>query len=223
MNLISIISPVIDQMESSHLKTQLSTYFPLQEEKFSVIEESFKEFTSQKQNKEVLNTFFKSDIYIVFGSSFLKGELVKFLIKKKAINIHMGVSPYYRGTDCNFWALYDGNFHLVGATIHMLSKGLDDGPMLYHAMSNIKSNPFEYTMSTVKSAFHSIVERIKDKSILDIKPVKQDKSREIRYSKKIEFTEKVVKDYFSKDVRINFKEFDKSLLKEPFFLNNQIT
>ncbi|RBW57564.1 hypothetical protein DS884_10945 [Tenacibaculum sp. E3R01] len=60
MNLISIISPVIDQMESSHLKTQLSTYFPLQEEKFSVIEESFKEFTSQKQNKEVLNTFFKS-------------------------------------------------------------------------------------------------------------------------------------------------------------------
>ena len=167
-----------------------------------------------------LSDFLKSDLYVVFGSSYIKGQLVDFLVKNKTINIHMGVSPYYRGTDCNFWALYDGNSHLVGATIHMLSKGLDDGPMLYHAMSNIKSNPFEYTMSTVKSAFHSIVERIKDKSILDIKPVKQDKSREIRYSKKIEFTEKVVKDYFSKDIRINFKEFDKSLLKEPFFLNN---
>lgn len=60
MNLISIISPVIDQMESSHLKTQLSTYFPLQRDKLSVIEESFIEFTSQRQSQEVLNIFFKS-------------------------------------------------------------------------------------------------------------------------------------------------------------------
>ena len=64
-----------------------------------------------------LDRFLKSDLYIVFGSSFIKGDLVKFLIKKKAINIHMGISPYYRGTDCNFWALYDNNPHLVGATI----------------------------------------------------------------------------------------------------------
>ena len=33
----------------------------------------------------------------------------------------MGVSPYYRGCDCNFWALYDNNPHLVGATIHICS------------------------------------------------------------------------------------------------------
>ncbi len=71
--------------------------------------------------------------------------------KQKAINIHAGVSPYYRGTDCNFWALYDDNPHLVGTTIHLLSKGLDSGPMLYHAMSNLKTNPFEYTMSTISN------------------------------------------------------------------------
>ena len=61
-----------------------------------------------------LDKFTKSDIYIVFGSSFIKGNLIDFLIKKKAINIHAGVSPYYRGAACNFWALYDGNPHLVG-------------------------------------------------------------------------------------------------------------
>ena len=43
--------------------------------------------------------------------------------------------------------------------------------MLYHAMSNLKTNPFEYSMSTVKSAFYSIAERIKDGSILTIKPI----------------------------------------------------
>ena len=129
----------------------------------------------------------------------------------------MGVSPYYRGCDCNFWALYDDNPHLVGSTIHMLSKGLDSGPMLYHAMSKIKSNPFEYTMSTVKSAFHSIAERIRDKSIFNIKPIKQDKSKEVRYSKKIVFNEEVVKNYFVKNINLNSKQFDLSLLKDPYF------
>ena len=169
---------------------------------------------------DLLSDFLKSDVYVVFGSSYIKGELVDFLVKQKSINIHAGVSPYYRGCDCNFWALYDGNPHLAGATIHMLSKGLDSGPMLYHAMSNIKTNPFEYTMSTVKAAFHSIAERIKDKSIFEIEPIAQNKSKEVRYSKKIEFNEQVVKNYFTKNIDLNSKQFDKSLLKEPFFLNN---
>ena len=168
----------------------------------------------------LLSDFLKSDVYVVFGSSYIKGELVDFLVKQKAINIHAGVSPYYRGTDCNFWALYDDNTHLVGTTIHLLSKGLDSGPMLYHAMSNLKTNPFEYTMSTVKSAFHSIAERIKDGSIFTIKPIFQDKIKEVRYSKKSEFSEELVKEYFEKKIDLNSKKFDNSLLKEPFFLKN---
>jgi len=168
----------------------------------------------------LLSDFLKSDVYVVFGSSYIKGELVDFLVKQKAINIHAGVSPYYRGTACNFWALYDDNPHLVGTTIHLLSKGLDSGPMLYHAMSNLKLNPFEYTMSTIKSAFYSIAERIKDSSIFTIKPIVQDKIKEVRYSKKSDFSEDVVKEYFEKKIDLNSKKFDNSLLKEPFFLDN---
>ena len=168
----------------------------------------------------LLSDFLKSDFYVVFGSSYIKGELVDYLIKQKAINIHAGVSPYYRGSGCNFWALYDDNPHLVGSTIHLLSKGLDSGPMLYHAMSNLKTNPFEYTMSTIKSAFHSIAERIKDNSIFKINPVIQDKIKKIRYSKRNEFNEEIVKEYFKKEINLNNKKFDNSLLKEPFFLKN---
>jgi methionyl-tRNA formyltransferase len=173
-----------------------------------------------KCSKNLLLDFLKSDVYIVFGSSYIKGELADFLVEQHAINIHAGVSPYYRGTDCNFWALFDGNPHLAGTTIHLLSKGLDSGPILYHAMSNIKINPFEYTMSTIKSAFHSIAERIKDNSIFKINPIDQDKRKEIRYSRKIEFNEEIIKDYFKKEINLNNKKFDNSLLKEPFFLNN---
>ncbi len=167
-----------------------------------------------------LSNFLKSDLYIVFGSSYIKGELIDFLIKNKAINVHMGVSPFYRGTDCNFWALYDNNPHLVGATIHMLSKGIDSGPILFHAMSNVKKNPFEYTMSTVKSAFHSLIERIKNKSIYEISPIEQNKNKQIRYSKSSDFNKKIVKNYFDKEINISDKKFDISLLKDPFFFDN---
>ena len=158
-----------------------------------------------------LSNFLKSDIYLVYGSSYIKGELIDFLVEQKAVNIHMGISPYYRGTDCNFWALYDNNPHLVGATIHILSKGLDSGPMLYHALSKNKSNPFEYSMSTVKSAFHSIAERIKDKSIFEIKPVLQNKLEEIRYSRKDEFTSELIESYFKKKIDLNSKKTLKSI------------
>ena len=171
-----------------------------------------------KCSMDLLSNFLKSDYYIIFGSSYIKGELIEFLLNKRAINIHAGVSPYYRGTDCNFWALYDDNPHQVGATIHLLSKGLDSGPVLYHAMSDLKNNPFEYTMSTIKSAFHSIAERIKDGSIFKINPEVLNKKEEVRYSKKSEFNEEIVKKYFEKEIDLNKKEFDNSLLKEPFFL-----
>ena len=164
-----------------------------------------------------LSNFLKSDAYIVYGSSYITGDLVNFLIKKKALNIHMGVSPYYRGADCNFWALYDDNPHLVGATIHLLSKGLDSGPVLYHALSNLKKNPFEYTMSTVKSAFYSLAERINNKNIFNIEPKIQNKQKEIRYSKQEEFTDEIVEKFLTKKINLFSKDIDKSLLIEPYF------
>ena len=90
---------------------------------------------------DILNKSLKSDLFIVFGSSFIKGNLVDFLVDKKTINIHMGVSPYYRGSSCNFWAMKNSDFDLVGSTIHMLSKGLDSGDMLFHALPSFESNP----------------------------------------------------------------------------------
>lgn len=164
-----------------------------------------------------LSNFLNSDVYIIFGSSFIKGELIDFLIERKAINIHAGVSPYYRGTACNFWALYDDNPQLVGATIHLLSKGLDSGPILYHAMSNFKTNPYEYTMSTIKSAFHSICKKIKDESIFKIEPIVQDRNKEIRYSKKKQFNEEIVQEYFKKKIDLDKNKFDNSLLRDPFY------
>ena len=55
-----------------------------------------------------------SDVYIVFGATWIKGMLCEHLVAHRAYNIHMGVSPYFRGSSTNFWALYDGRPEYVG-------------------------------------------------------------------------------------------------------------
>ena len=110
----------------------------------------------------ILKDCFQSDLFVVFGSSYIKGELIDFLVKQKAINIHMGVSPYYRGSSCNFWAMKNEDYEYVGSTIHMLSKGLDSGDMLFHALPSFEENPFDYTMKSVKAAHLGLVNYIKN-------------------------------------------------------------
>ena len=89
--------------------------------------------------------------------------------------------------------------------------------MLYHALSEKVSDPFVYTMSTVKSAFNSLKARIENKSIFKIKEQTQDKSKQIRYSRKIEFTDKVVKEFFNKKIDIE-EAIDLSLFKDHYLL-----
>lgn len=157
--------------------------------------------------KNDIKKFLQSDIYIVFGSSFIKGWLLNYLVKKKAINIHMGVSPYYKGADCNFWALYDNNFDHVGSTVHLLNKNLDGGPILYNAVSEFYPNPFIYSMSTTKSVINSLLYYISNKKIHKIKPLKQNKELNIRFSKKKDFTDSAIRKYLkrTKSSKVNIK------------------
>ena len=88
--------------------------------------------------------------------------------------------------------MYDKNYHAVGATIHLISKGIDNGKILYHALSKRHENPFIYSMNTVISAFNSLKSKISDNSIFSLQEVEQDISKEIRYSKNKDFDDKAI-------------------------------
>lgn len=146
---------------------------------------------------DVLEPLLNSDEYVVFGSSYIKSPLVDFLISKNAYNIHMGVSPYYRGSSCNFWAAYDRNITMVGATIHLLTKGLDSGPMLFHALPEPAENIFDLGMKAVKSAHTALIHYLSSGEIKHLKPVVQDKTLEIRYTRNADFNDEVALQYLS--------------------------
>ena len=160
-----------------------------------------------------------SDIYIVFGASYIKGWLVDFLIANQAFNIHMGISPYYRGSSCNFWALYDYNPAYVGATIHMLSKGLDSGDMLFHCLPNLieKDSVFDFTMRSVSAAHFGLCQSIKNQTILSMNRTKQDRSLELRYTRDSEFNEKIAEEFLKREYSIDQNNFEYANIINPIF------
>jgi folate-dependent phosphoribosylglycinamide formyltransferase PurN len=147
--------------------------------------------------KEVL----QSDVYVVFGSSFIQGWLVDFLIEKSALNIHMGLSPHYRGSSCNFWAMFDSLPNYVGATIHVLTKGLDSGPIVFHSVPEFNyEDPFKFSMKAVKKAQEDLVYFIKNARSLDLNPVEQDIGLQIRYTRNSDFTDEVALEYLERNL-----------------------
>jgi len=148
---------------------------------------------------EELGPALASDVYVVFGSSFIRGSLADFLVARKALNIHMGTSPYYRGSSCNFWALYDRRADYVGATVHLLSKGLDSGPMLFHALPKAEPvEPFLLGMLAVKAAQDGLFEYLAGGKSENLEPVPQDRSREHRCMRNADFTDEVAAEYLER-------------------------
>jgi folate-dependent phosphoribosylglycinamide formyltransferase PurN len=149
--------------------------------------------------QEQLKAALESELYIVFGSSFIKGWLVDFLIEKRALNVHMGLSPYYRGSSCNFWALYDSLPNYVGATVHFLSKGLDSGPVIFHSVPEFKGeDPFAFTMKAVKKVQEDLIHYIKSVKMAETIPMIQNKALEIRYTRKSDFTDQVAREFLNR-------------------------
>ncbi len=46
------------------------------------------------------------------------------------INIHVGITPRYRGVHGGFWAVYEGRPDLAGTTIHRVDPGVDTGAII---------------------------------------------------------------------------------------------
>jgi methionyl-tRNA formyltransferase len=160
-------------------------------------------------SKDQLGNALSSDLFIVFGASYIKGWLINFLVKNKAINIHMGLAPYYRGSSCNFWAMYDNNPSYVGATIHMINEVLDSGDILFHCVPKLQKsdNHFDFTMRSVLEAHNSLVSAIRDSNIFLTPKIKQDTNLELRYSKKEELTDSTLEEFLNREVDISKVQF----------------
>lgn len=68
------------------------------------------------------------ELLVIWGNTIVKPHLIR--VAKKAINLHMGLCPYYHGAIANQHAVISGELEHVGATIHYAVDEVDIGDIL---------------------------------------------------------------------------------------------
>ena len=99
----------------------------------------------------------KPDVVIVFGTGILQEKIIN-AFPGNIINLHLGLSPYYRGSGTNFWSLVNNEPEYVGATIHYLDAGIDSGAMICHARPAIEADdgPHDLGNKTIIAAIEAL-------------------------------------------------------------------
>jgi folate-dependent phosphoribosylglycinamide formyltransferase PurN len=69
------------------------------------------------------------DIIIVNGTRII-GKKILQCTNAIFINMHVGITPWYRGSHGGYWALYNNDVGNFGTTIHLVDAGVDTGGVL---------------------------------------------------------------------------------------------
>ena len=85
------------------------------------------------------------DVIAVFGTSLIRGSLLD-RGRLGIFNLHGGLSPRYRGADCTFWSLYNGEPDQVGCTLHRIDSGIDTGALIAHISPEVREGDDELTL-----------------------------------------------------------------------------
>jgi methionyl-tRNA formyltransferase len=91
----------------------------------------------------------KPDLVAVSGTQLLREPILSLAtsIKYGIVNMHTGLSPYIRGGNASFWALYSNRPQHIGATIHYVDRDIDKGDIILSAkLGNIEESDTDITL-----------------------------------------------------------------------------
>jgi folate-dependent phosphoribosylglycinamide formyltransferase PurN len=103
------------------------------------------------------------DVIAVCGASILKRDLLQ-VPRHGVLNLHGGLSQFYRGLYTTDWAVHNGEPECVGATVHFVSEGVDDGDIVYQARPAIEQgdNPNRLYEKVVRLGVKMMIRAIQD-------------------------------------------------------------
>lgn len=143
---------------------------------------------------------FNPDLIIVYGASIIRRPLLDLMPRGRIVNLHLGMSPYYRGSGTNFWPFVNRELQYVGSTLMNIDAGIDTGDIIAHVQPQLEADDNVHTagckvIQESAKALIKLAERIKEG--LEVVVVKQWKSEPSRYYSKKEFGEDALKKYYA--------------------------
>ena len=139
------------------------------------------------------------DYILLYGTGILNNDWCD-EFEDKIINLHLGLSPYYRGAATLFWPFYNDELDYLGITVHLATSKVDAGDILDIVKPDIdiKDNYYDITYKLIKKAidkFSNIVYRYHSG---ERKRIVQDVSKQRYLYKKKDFSEKVLMNVLGK-------------------------
>lgn len=95
----------------------------------------------EKLNTEKVVRFIKSikpDVVMIFGCGLIKEPLLDSL-PQNSINLHLGISPRYRGAATLFWPFYFMEPTFAGSTFHYLMLEPDAGDIIHQSVPELNA------------------------------------------------------------------------------------
>ncbi len=88
--------------------------------------------------KEIVNEIKKidPDLIVCYGSSLIEEDLINHF-KGRFLNIHLGISPFYRGSGTNIWPMINKELDFIGATFMHIDEGIDTGSVIKQIRAKI--------------------------------------------------------------------------------------
>lgn len=151
------------------------------------------------------------DVVLVYGTGILHGEILD-AFAGRIVNIHLGLSPYYRGSGTNFWPLVNREPEYVGATIHYIDAGIDTGPIIAHVCPEVmcEDGPHDLGNKTIIAAAHMLCQAAEAHASGMIHAVPQSRNGRL-YQRK---------DFTAAAVRQLYENFATGMLEE--YLQHQV-
>ena len=114
------------------------------------------------------------DTVLIYGTNLIRPPLLG-RWPSRMINMHLGLSPYYRGTATNFYPLLNDEPEYVGATIHLLDAGIDSGAILRHARPEIEAEDQPHTIGckAILAGIEALIGVLRDLEAGQLNPVPQ--------------------------------------------------
>jgi folate-dependent phosphoribosylglycinamide formyltransferase PurN len=75
------------------------------------------------------------DIIVVNGTRIISKKILQ-STNAVFVNMHVGITPYYRGSHGGYWALRNKDAANFGTTIHLIDAGIDTGAVLKQVFIN---------------------------------------------------------------------------------------
>jgi methionyl-tRNA formyltransferase len=112
---------------------------------------------------------------VLYGSSIIRERLLQ-AFDQRTINMHLGLSPYYRGSGTNFWPLVNGEPELIGVTIHLATLHVDAGAILKQVRPRIAIGDRNHDIGckAIIAGTEAMIEAIRRYDAGEIEPRRQD-------------------------------------------------